>query len=122
MDYFAAAKKEASVKSDKNRIVIPYGWTYLKFDENKKICKYDNFSDDYEFNHVSNGEYYIRRNLYYKDINRLIRYRIEDQIANHDPIYVDDIIEEFGDFDEEPYANDSFENEDCGSDSDENSI
>jgi len=122
MDYFAAANKNDRKSSEEDRMEIPYGWTYLKFDENKKILKFDNFSDDYEFNHETEGEYYIRRDLYYKDINRLIRYRIEDQMVNHDPIYFDDIIEELGDFDEDPYANDSLEYEDGGSDSDENSI
>lgn len=116
--YSDITKKTTRVADEEvSGMKIPYGWTYLKFDENKNILRYDNYQSE----HTRGGfetDYSIRRNLYYKDLNRMIRYRIEDQERNHDPIYFDDIIEELGDFDTIP-QDDSYDYDEVFSDSDD---
>ena len=101
MTYLDIVNKQSEKNTKDNEIFnnLPNGWVYFKFDENKRILRYNNYSEEDELVQEYNREYPIRRHLYYKDLNRLIRYRIEDQEINHDAIYYDDIIEEFGEFD-----------------------
>jgi hypothetical protein len=105
------------VDEDASTMKVPYGWTYLKFDQNNNVLRYDNYCD-VESENGFETNYSIRRGLYYKDLNRLIRYRIKDQERNHDQIYFDDIIEEFGDFDTIP-QDDLVDCDDVLSDSDD---
>lgn len=117
--YSAITQKTTEKDHEVSGMKIPYGWTYLKFDENKRIMRYDNYDNSDDQREGFETDYYIRRDLYYKDIDRLIRYRIEDQEKNHDSIYFDDIIEEFGDFDTIPQDDSFYEYDDGYSDSDE---
>lgn len=120
MTYLDIVRKESEQKTKDNSFInnIPHGWVYFKFDENKRIVRYNNYSEEYEAEQEYNREYPIRRHLYYKDLNRLIRYRIEDQERNHDTIYYDDIIEEFGEFDVVCDKDDNSSNEGNLSDND----
>tara|TARA_Y100001970_G_scaffold278081_1_gene383283 strand:- start:3021 stop:3395 length:375 start_codon:yes stop_codon:yes gene_type:complete len=113
MTYLDIARKESSNDQKDDSIInnLPYGWVYFKFDENKKIIRYNNYSEEDELEQEYYRDYPIRRNLYYKDLNRLIRYRIEDQERNYDTIYYNDIIEEYGEFNLDCDRDDNSSNE-----------
>lgn len=113
MTYLDILRKETKEKIEDDSIInnLPYGWVYLKFDKNKKILRFNNYNEEQEEIEEYYREYPIRRDLYYKDLNRLIRYRMEDQERNYDTIFIDDIIEEFGDFDVEIQLDDNSNNE-----------
>lgn len=120
MSYLDIISKESeqNIKDDSIINNLPYGWVYFKFDENKRIIRYNNYSEEYEVEQEYNREYPIRRYLYYKELNRLIRYRIEDQEKNNDHIYFDDILEEFGNFDIDSEKDDTSSNDGFFSDND----
>lgn len=120
MSYLDIVSKESEQNTKDDSIInnLPYGWVYFKFDENKNIIRYNNYSEEHEAEQEYNREYPIRRHLYYKDLNRLIRYRIEDQEKNNDPIYFDDILEEFGNFDMDNEKDDASSNDGIFSDND----
>ena len=74
-------KKVKKVKQTK----LPYGWCLLKLNGNK-IEQYNNYTQE-DFNMMNEKyEMYRQRDLYYKNLDRLIRYKIYDLECENEEI------------------------------------
>lgn len=90
-------------KSSKN---IPQGYTLLYYDKNRKFCQYQNFPPELLMDIENKYERFRLRNLYLKDIDRLVQYRIADLEKDNHDYTIEDVLNYWGYYDDED--NDSF--------------
>ena len=105
--------KQKKVKKVKkvNKNKVPYGWCVLKLNGNK-IEQYNNYTPESFKNMDEKYEMYRQRDLYYKNLDRLIRYKIYDLECENEEINMETILEELGYYDdnEEIVNNEELEN------------
>ena len=111
MKNYSEILKQKRVKPT-NKTKVPYGWCLLKLNGNQ-IEQYNNYTENDMLRLNEKYETQRQRDLYFKNLDRLIGYKIYELECENEEIDMDSILEELGYYDDdENINNEEFENSD----------
>lgn len=94
-----------------SRKTIPKGFTLLYYDKDHNMCHHQNFPPEILKDIDDKNERFRLRQLYLKDVDRLVKYIIEDLEKENEEYTIEEILEYIGFYDD--VENDSYDsNED----------